>query len=694
MSLPLEESLGFLYSIIDSIKNTALISNDFCIPGTLQIPVSRYRDYLGQQTDSLIFDARRGIHLNALYACVGMVSVNGIIVVLLPNNNKTDTHRHESEYGIRFTYGFLPEQSYFSQLFVQQALKHNAASITPTLSHLPRSVLQNKYKWVGSKINTSQDTLVTLSDKQVDIKTNIIEQITQHLSTTTTSIILGSRGRGKSTLLAHIAHELIDRLHALGKTVVVSALHKKQLNTFYKHATQLQLRQNEHAVTSPSCIVFYSLDEIITRAPKNAIVLIDEISSVAPQLLHNIFNNFSHCVFSGTTSGYEGSGKGFLHRVLPLLQNSQGTELYSLSETFRWLDGDAVETCLNAIMGNKQATISPSMPETTASSEITFYVIDSRSLLENETLYMQFFALLAEAHYQTTPNDIVRTLDAPDCKIAIAEHKALTKDKASTIVGVAILFYEGSQLLAPLAKNISIGKRRVQGHLTPQSLSLSLFCEDVATLQYLRVNRIAVHNRYKRLGIGSKLLNYCENIAKLTNIDFMSVSYGYTRSLDSFWRINGYELAKLGYRIDSASGTSSVIMIKTLNNAHYLPNDLLKFITQIDYKFMCCTNDRLAVLYEYLFTPPLTVPYFDNKIVKAYINKVIALFVNRQINVEKASPVLLWCLNNSKFAFNSDKTAALIQHILTLTHKGTHKHVKNASEQTLYDAVKHHYLDF
>ena len=702
VSLPLEDALGYLYATIDSTYSTCVVSREFCIADTNHIELSRYQDFLGQQTHSLIFDARNGFHLNAFYGCVGMVQAKGVIVVLLPNS----PHYNQDKMDIKFSYGYLPKQSYFNQFFVSLAHQHKCAFISQSTQYFPNeqndalhSVKQTNTKFVGRKalnkehVYHNQKSTLSLSKTQQGIKTNIVNRISQHEHSSSISIILGPRGRGKSTLLGYIAESLLQVSSNQGVNLhnylAVSALSKKQLNQFFAVYQECSTHYAldtcdvvENVSDNSERIAFFSLDEITLRAPKNAIVIIDEIACVAPQLLRNIVDHFSHCIISGTNNGYEGSGKGFIHRVLPSLNNTKQVDIYKLNTPFRWLDNDPVELFLDQLIcTSKVLDVSHALSQT-SNANLQFCKVDKADLVEDENLYHQVFTILSEAHYQTSPNDIVRILDAPDCNIVIAyiqyELNSIIQTK---VIGVAVVIEEGSSILDGLAHFISIGKRRVQGHLTPQALAYNLLLPALCSLRYHRINRIAVCENYKHNGIGSQLLTYCEALAKQQNIDYMSVSYGYTSQLHRFWTRNKYCLAKLGYRIDTASGTSSVLLLKRLNDIADTTRSsidlsispLIEFLVFVEYQFIKSTNKRLQDLYKPLFNNHTKSINETNEIVVALINRTICAYLDKNIDIVKVSPILFWYLSHHKGNDTSGLYEETIQMLLNYAQKGMHK---------------------
>jgi tRNA(Met) cytidine acetyltransferase len=697
LSLPLDEAMFFLKAVVAHYKDSSIVSKDLCISHVKHIPLTRYQDYLGQQTNSLIFDARNGFHLNALYASAGMVQAGGIIVVLLAPESA-----YKPNLGpLKFSYGYTPKTSYFTDVFIRHVKKNNGAYVDPTHSFFPSSAISSPLtQAIEQETQTNQQDW-QLSKEQADIETKITQRINAKASTGSVSVILGPRGRGKSTLIGHIAGGLSATVNNQNTPVVVSALKKRQLQQFYavNTASQAPFEANRNAPLEKHAIQhneikFYAMDEITALAPPHSIVIIDELAAIAPALLKRTISHFSHCILTGTTDGYEGSGNGFIHRVLPYLVTHKNTQVYTLSKPFRWLEGDTVEKCLRSLLGyvpNIGATTAHTADESVqikVNNDVQYEILDKTTLVNSNELYAQVFTLLSDAHYQTTPNDIVRTLDADDCTIAITYRDVSNIHEADRqVLGVAILFEEGGNLLSSLKHDISLGKRRVQGHLSPQALSLYLLDPDLCELKYLRINRIAVKHAHKRLNIGTNLLQFCEQYARSTNVDCVSVSYGFTSSLYSFWLKNDFTIAKLGHRIDTASGTCSLLMLKPLHDIHKLSTSLLQFRLQIEQHYLRATHKRLHTLYQSVYQTFKADFMFTDTVHRQFVNKALIRYLAKDINLEKTAPILLWLLTQHDAYIIPKSAQSTKELILRYREKGIHKPEKREIENILFNSV-------
>lgn len=115
------------------------------------------------------------------------------------------------------------------------------------------------------------------------------------------------------------------------------------------------------------------------------------------------------CVFSTTIHGYEGCGRGFTLKFQQWLkQQRAGTAFYHLEQPIRWSKDDPLENWLfDTFLLNAELTPT----ETVLSSDVKLSKIDKTQLISNPELLRTCFALLVNAHYQTSPNDLMLLLE-------------------------------------------------------------------------------------------------------------------------------------------------------------------------------------------------------------------------------------------------------------------------------------------
>ncbi|MEK5745677.1 GNAT family N-acetyltransferase, partial [Acinetobacter variabilis] len=73
-----------------------------------------------------------------------------------------------------------------------------------------------------------------------------------------------------------------------------------------------------------------------------------------------------------------------------------------------------------------------------------------------------------------------------------------------------------------------------------------------ATLRGRRVSRIAVHPTRQREGTGRQLI--AGALQYIHDLDYLSVSFGYTEELWRFWQRCGFVLVRMGNHREASSG--------------------------------------------------------------------------------------------------------------------------------------------
>jgi tRNA(Met) cytidine acetyltransferase len=198
----------------------------------------------------------------------------------------------------------------------------------------------------------------------------------------------------------------------------------------------------------------------------------------------------------------------------------------------------------------------------------TYERLDPVELLTDENRLCEAFGLLIDAHYRTEPNDLARLLDAPNVAV-----RALTVEGAP--VSVALLAREGG-LPESLRREMYEGAR-VRGNMLPDVLTSQLRDPDAGIPVGLRVMRIATHRAARSRGFGSRLLSEIEGEfgagggdterGRFDTVDYVSVGYGATPELLSFWAKNGYATVHLSATRNATSGEHSALMLQASSAA-------------------------------------------------------------------------------------------------------------------------------
>ncbi len=488
-------------------------------------PLTLYKQVLGQEFDIAVYNAYDGLRPNALLALAGTVKAGGTLVVLAPLLNEWPLHASVCQPHF-LSYGWQLSQSEFTARLVSMwSSDERVAWYSPLVTTLPVTNAVASPPTADSRFKTIE---------QQQVYQQVLAQLAAGQGL---AVITAARGRGKSSLLALLA----AHWQAQGKSVWLTSPVQQTQTVFFSVLTHQQGLIGTSRKALPE-VVWKATDnpELVQQPPD--ILLIDEAAALPLPVLQKLVEHNSSCVLSTTIMGFEGSGLGFEQRFLkPRL--AQGTaQHYSLPTPLRWFDNDPLETILNASLLN----IRPGEARVKIANSLVFSQV--KQLDENHRHAL--FTLLSQAHYQTTPDDYMRLLDAPDGVVAMLfQH--------SNLVAAAAINYEGGAQLTPLAEQVATGARRVSGHLSAQSIASFSASPRAATQQYWRISRIAVDTAYRRQGFASSLLLEIKQRATSADVDWLTTSFGYTDELMQFWHSNDFVQVKQGNRADKASGKVS-----------------------------------------------------------------------------------------------------------------------------------------
>ena len=174
-----------------------------------------------------------------------------------------------------------------------------------------------------------------------------------------------------------------------------------------------------------------------------------------------------------------------------------------------------------------------------------------------------FYGLLTLAHYRTSPLDLRRLLDAPQQHFLLAE-------SAEGLLGCVWATEEGGLRDEQLIQDICRGVRRPRGNLAAQMLAFQYDLPQACELTSLRISRIAVQPKWQQKSIGRRLIEY---FAMAAEVDFLSVSFGYTAELANFWQQCGFVLVLLGEYKESSSGCYTTLALRPLTEAGHILTD-------------------------------------------------------------------------------------------------------------------------
>ena len=342
------------------------------------------------------------------------------------------------------------------------------------------------------------------------------------------AVVTAARGRGKSAL----AGQLISRIAG---SAIVTAPAKAATDVLAQFAGE-KFR-------------FIAPDALLASDEQADWLVVDEAAAIPAPLLHQLVSRFPRTLLTTTVQGYEGTGRGFL---LKFCARFPHLHRFELQQPIRWAKRCPLEKMVSEalVFDDENFTHTPQGNIVISAFEQTLW----RS--EPETP-LKVYQLLSGAHYRTSPLDLRRMMDAP------GQH-FLQAAGENEIAGALWLVDEGG-LSQELSQAVWAGYRRPRGNLVAQSLAAHGSNPLAATLRGRRVSRIAVHPARQREGTGRQLI--AGALQYIHDLDYLSVSFGYTEELWRFWQRCGFVLVRMGNHREASSGCYTAMALLPMSDA-------------------------------------------------------------------------------------------------------------------------------
>ena len=481
-------------------------AENHCSPSALQT-------LLGREFRHAVFDARHGFDAAAFAALSGTLKAGSWLVLLLPVWDEWENQPDADS----LRWSDCPDPiatPHFVQHFKRVLTANNDAILWRqnqpfTLAHFtPRT---DWHPATGAPQPEQQQLLQQLLTMPLGV-----------------AVVTAARGRGKSAL----AGQLISRI--AGSAIVTAPA---------KAATYVL------AQFAGEKFRFIAPDALLASDEQADWLVVDEAAAIPAPLLHQLVSRFPRTLLTTTVQGYEGTGRGFL---LKFCARFPHLHRFELQQPIRWAQGCPLEKMVSEalVFDDENFTHTPQGNIVISAFEQTLW----RS--EPETP-LKVYQLLSGAHYRTSPLDLRRMMDAP------GQH-FLQAAGENEIAGALWLVDEGG-LSQELSQAVWAGFRRPRGNLVAQSLAAHGSNPLAATLRGRRVSRIAVHPARQREGTGQQLI--AGALQYTQDLDYLSVSFGYTGELWRFWQRCGFVLVRMGNHREASSGCYTAMALLPMSDA-------------------------------------------------------------------------------------------------------------------------------
>lgn len=515
-------------------------------PRLIPIAVSEARQWLGREVSMIIWDGWQGNPPDAFAALSGALTAGGMLFWLMPP--LAEWHRFADPDYPRTGLDHGGEHPFAARMADILADHEAVIRISPggPTSPLPAipAIPEQSFR-----IGTTRDQ----------------EQLIQRLvrfglgRRRRPLVVTADRGRGKTAALGMAASELLEKGR---QEIVVTAPSQQNVDTLFRHAREAladqlgEVSAGTLTTRSGGRLRFVPVRELLASRPEAEVVLVDEAAAIPAPLLKSVLLGWPRVAFSTTVHGYEGAGRGFAIRFRQVLeQSTPHWQSVTLTEPMRWAKSDPLETLVSQLF-LLAADGSGSARKTERSGEQLVIEPWEPATVGDEAL-SNAFGLLVDAHYRTSPVDLRQWLDDP----AARSWRARIGDRT---VGVLWCAHEGG-LSPELAEQVSLGTRRVRGHLLPQSLASHSGYPKAAVLSGLRVVRIAVSDDARRLGIGHSLVEAARAYTIEQGVDYLGTSFGGSADLLAFWQSCGLHVVRVGLQQEASSGEFPLQMIRGIS---------------------------------------------------------------------------------------------------------------------------------
>lgn len=488
-------------------------------PGVPAIPPAQAAHWLGREYDALVFEAGADLHPDALAIAAGLVRGGGVLLLIV-----------------------------------------GPAASGPFAERLRRFLLEPAVQRVGPG-SALPAPLAVRPEERLRLSTgqrrafNAMLPLPEHPGPLS-FVLTAPRGRGKSTLLG----ALVRHWRTAGVTDV-------QVTAYSPASIEPLLRVLEPGTgaDAPAPMsragVYTAPGPLLTGEVRPRVLVVDEAAALPVHVLLALAERASRTVFSTTTAGFEGSGRGFRLRFLKAMRR-RGHPLRELClrEPVRWAAGDPLEDWINRLF-LLDAEVPPLPDGTRAAAAVAgrrIQWVSGPRLAGDEAALAAAVGLLSDAHYRTRPSDLRRWLDDPAVVIG------LLRGPGRALVGIVVLLAEPG-LEPRLARSVWVGERRPAGHFLPAVLAAHGAFRAAARTA-LRIVRIAVHPRLQRRGIGRRLLRAAERYGRRRGFALIGASFGADAELLAFWEAAGYPPLRVGFRREGISGLHAAVVLRPLQS--------------------------------------------------------------------------------------------------------------------------------
>lgn len=564
-------------------------------------------EVLGQTYGSLLIDFTQGFHPNDLGIIVETIKEGGIIIAISPPVEAWENLKsrwHEDLISEPYTVEDITAR--FFRRFMRRTLLSEGIIVFDA----DRRKVVKEYEFTAKEVSREEISiperieikrkLYKLCATQDQIRVlQVFERFFVRERERKAVVITADRGRGKTAVLGIVTPYIISRMQRILKRpvrVMVVAPSPQAVQTYFKFLLKALVRQGmtDYFVKESNGMItvvnskYARVEYVVPRRAMMEkdwadVVIVDEAAGIDVPVLLKITEGMRYMVFSTTTHGYEGTGRGFSIRFLKRLERDETVEIVRvhMEEPIRYGKGDPIERWLYDVLllDAQPAELDDGDVEAIKNGELEFRELDKDELMSDEKLLREFFGIYVLAHYRNRPSDLAILSDMPNHLPFVVT----VNGKPVCSLHIAV---EG-RLDDETIEKIREGYKP-KGQIIPDLMLKHYWSFEFPKMVGARVVRIATHPAVMDMGIGSYALFKILEWAYKQNLDWVGSGFGVSPELLRFWAKNGFIPVHITPQRNEVSGEHTVIVLKALKH------DVECYIDEINSEFVRRLIEYLA----------------------------------------------------------------------------------------------------
>lgn len=541
---------------------------------------------------------------------------------------------------------------------------------------------------------------------QANILLTFLEKL-QDKTFRNTVAVTAARGRGKSAAIGMAIAGAV----AIGLgSIAITAPHPENLKAlfdfvlkglealgFHEHSEYTIFRASAEeykgvitrisvAVNGHKHVIQY-IDPVDAKKVSSIDVLVvDEAAAIPLPVLQDLFGSH-HVLLSSTVDGYEGTGRSLSLKLLKKLREqpkNNGNILRELTMKvpIRYALDDPVERWLTDLLCLGSPESSPLSGGLPHPDQCELYLVSKETLFSYrstaEAFLQSLMGLFVSSHYKNSPNDLQLLSDAPSHAVfVLISSLSSASGKIKKLPDILCAIQVSLEGDISKQKFVEQSQRGIKpaGDLIPWTISEQFQDSEFASLNGMRVVRIAVHPNSQKMGYGTKALSllsqflhgdlasasektvqapfYLQSSQSIENeeeksesvvlkpksalqpllrklaevrpptMDYLGVSYGLTKELYGFWSKNGYLPVYIRQSANQFTGEHTCVMVNSLRHSSsrlreewasvYAAEFRRRFVSLLSFEFRTLPLQlALSILDPHLTTKPSNESAFQS----------------------------------------------------------------------------------